>query len=90
MATKGLQSHLISSLFTLSMRAKTFGIVLFILGGILLLNPTSLNLKISFYAVFIGIFLIFFVYNDRETDQSDLRDKNISKRYFFRLKNREY
>ena len=39
-------------------RARIIGIILIIIGAVFLINPTSLNIKISFVSIFIGIFTI--------------------------------
>ena len=42
-------------------RAKIFGIILIIIGIGFLFNPTSLNIKIAFASILIGIFMIFMI-----------------------------
>lgn len=42
-------------------RARLIGIILIIIGAIFLLNPTTLNIKIGFILIILGIFMIFMI-----------------------------
>ncbi|MCJ7572539.1 MAG: hypothetical protein MUO82_11815 [Candidatus Thermoplasmatota archaeon] len=42
-------------------RAKIIGIIFIIIGAILLINPTNLNIKIGFIFIFLGLIMIFII-----------------------------
>jgi len=42
-------------------RAKIIGVILITIGAVFLINPTSLNIKIGFIAIFTGILMIFMI-----------------------------
>ena len=57
------------------MRSNLFGAILIVIGVILLLDPTPLNLKISFSTIFIGLFSIIIVHNDQRNIITNLYSK---------------